>query len=70
MPLQMAGQDAKLSLAAGTGVLDRSSGNLGSVSYPSCPNFPCSNLRLVLYAALQGTSITCRSRIGQLTSKA
>ena len=37
MPMQMAGQDAGLSLAAGMGVLDRSSGSLGSVSYPSYP---------------------------------
>ena len=36
MPLQMAGQDARLSLTAGMGVLDRSSGNLGSV----CPSYP------------------------------
>ena len=33
MPLQMAGPDAKLSLAAGMGVLDRS-GSLGSVPCP------------------------------------
>ena len=39
MPMQMAGQDAGLSLAAGMGVLDRSSGSLGSVSYPSYPLF-------------------------------
>ena len=70
MPLQMADPDAKLSLAAGMGVLDRSSGSLGSVSYPSFPWFLCSDLRLALDAALQGTSFTCRFQIGQLTLKA
>ena len=52
MPMQMAGQDAGLSLAAGMGVLDQSSGSLGSVSYPSYPYFHCSDLRLALYVAL------------------
>ena len=70
MPMQLAGQDAGLSLAAGYQqcVLDRSSGSLGQrlVSFLSLiPLF-----RLALYAALQGTSVTCRFQIGQLTLKA
>ena len=69
MPLQMAGPDADLSLAAGMGVLDRSSGTLGSVSYPSGPWFLRFDLRIALYAAVQGTSVTCTPQIGQLTLK-
>ena len=59
MPLQMAGPDANLSLAAGMGVLDRSSGSLGSVSYSFGPSSLCSDIRFALYAALQGTSVMC-----------
>ena len=69
MPLQMAGQEAKLSLTAGMGVLDQSSGSLISVWYPSYPQFLYFDLRLALYAALEG-SITCSFRVGQLTLKA
>ena len=55
MPMQMAGQDAGLSLAAGMGVLDRSSGSVSSVSCPSYPWFLCSDLRFTLRSDLRFT---------------
>ena len=47
MLVQLAGQDARLSLTAGMGVLDRSSGIL-DVWYPAYPSFLYSDLRFTL----------------------